>query len=251
MRLADKVAIVTGAATGIGKECCEALAREGAKLAAVDINLAGAEQTAREIEKLGAEAIAAVADVSSEPDTVRMAQLAVDRYGRIDILVNNAGLWGDLTRRTFDQIPMAEWDRVMAVNVRGAVLASRAVFPIMRTRGYGKIINISSSTAFFGPPLLLHYVTSKAAILGLTKALAREVGSYGIRVNAIAPGLTDTKGSLRNTGTARFAEIASQTILKTTAKPSDIASAVLFLSSAESDFITGQTIVVDGGMVLR
>lgn len=251
MDLRDRVAVVTGAGTGIGKECCHALARQGARMAVVDINLAGAEQTAKEIEALGAQAIAIGADVSSEEDTLRMAQLAVDRFGRIDILVNNAGLWGDLTRNTFDQMPMADWDRVMAVNVRGTVLASRAVFPIMRRQGYGKIVNISSTTAFFGPPLLLHYVTSKAAILGLTKSLAREVGTYGIRVNAIAPGLTETEGSLRNTGAARFADIASQTILKKSAKPSDIAAAVLFLASGESDFITGQTIVVDGGMVLR
>jgi NAD(P)-dependent dehydrogenase (short-subunit alcohol dehydrogenase family) len=251
MILMDRVAVVTGAGTGIGRECCIALARQGAKIVVVDINLPGAEQTVRDLRTLGAEAIAIRADISIEEDTLRMAQIAMDQYRRIDILVNNAGLWGDLTRKTFDQIPMAEWDRVMAVNVRGTVLASRAVFPIMRDQGYGKIINVSSATAFSGPPLLLHYVSSKAAVLGLTRSLAREIGNYGIRVNAIAPGLTETEGSLRNTGAQRFAEIASQTILKSCAKPSDIASTVLFLASTESDFMTGQTVVVDGGMVMH
>ncbi|HOE18313.1 MAG TPA: 3-oxoacyl-ACP reductase family protein [Syntrophorhabdaceae bacterium] len=251
MGLKDKVIIVTGAGTGIGKACTMEAARRGAKVAVVDMNPGSTEQSAEDIKAIGAECIPVVADISLEQDTARMAKAVRDHFKRIDILVNNAGLWGVLSRKPIDQMPVEEWDRVMAVNLRGTFLAIKAVYPIMREQKYGKIINIASTTAFFGSPFLLHYVTSKAGIIGLTRSVAREVGEYGICVNAVAPGFTLTDGSLSNTGQERANQLATQTILKRVALPQDIVGTILFLAGPESDFMTGQTLVVDGGMVLH
>lgn len=251
MGLKDKVIIVTGAGTGIGKACAMEAARRGAKVAVVDMNPGSTEQSAEDIKAIGAECIPVVADISLEQDTARMAKVVHDHYKRIDILVNNAGLWGALSRKPIDQMSVEEWDRVMAVNLRGTFLAIKAVYSIMREQKYGKIINIASTTAFFGSPFLLHYVTSKAGIIGLTRSVAREVGEYGICVNAVAPGFTLTDGSLSNTGQERANQLATQTILKRVALPQDIVGTILFLAGPESDFMTGQTLVVDGGMVLH
>jgi len=251
MSLKDKVMIVTGAGTGIGRTCAMEAARRGAKVAAVDVNADSAEQTAKDVRSMGAECIAVVTDISLEKDTAEMARIVHDHYKRIDILVNNAGLWGALSRKPFHEMSVEEWDKVMGVNLRGVFLATKGVFPYMRDQRYGKIINISSSTAFFGAPFLLHYVTSKAGILGLTRSVAREVGEYGICVNAVAPGFTLTEGSLSNTGRERAELLAAQTILKRVANPEDIVGTILFLASPDSDFMTGQTLVVDGGMSLR
>ncbi len=251
MGLKDKIIIITGAGTGIGKACAMEAAKRGAKVAVVDMNPGSTEQSAGDIKAIGAECIPVVADISLEQDTARMAKTVHDHYKRIDILVNNAGLWGALSRKPIDQMPVEEWDRVMGVNLRGTFLAIKAVYPIMREQKYGKIINIASTTAFFGSPFLLHYVTSKAGIIGLTRSVAREVGEYGICVNAVAPGFTLTDGSLSNTGQERADQLATQTILKRVALPQDIVGTILFLAGPESDFMTGQTLVVDGGMVLH
>jgi len=251
MSLENKVIIITGAATGIGKACAIEAAKSGAKVAVVDVDSDGVARTAKELSALGADCVAVVADVSLEQDTVRMAKTVYDRYQRIDILVNNAGLWGALSRKPFHEMAVEEWDRVMGVNLRGVFLATKAVYPFMRDQKYGKIINVSSSTVFFGAPFLLHYVTSKAGILGLTRSVAREVGECGIRVNAVAPGFTLTEGSLANTGRDRAEQLATQTILKRVGNPEDIIGTILFLASPESDFMTGQTLVVDGGMSLH
>jgi 3-oxoacyl-[acyl-carrier protein] reductase len=249
--LKERVVIVTGAGSGIGKASALTLATHGARVAVAEIVPEAARQTVRAIEAAGGESLAVEVDVSSEDGTARMAEAVSKRFGRIDGLVNNAGVWGDLRRKPFHDISVQEWDTVMAINLRGVFLCSKAVCPYMREKGYGKIINITSTTAFFGSPFLLQYVTSKAGIIGLTRSLARELGKDGVRVNAIAPGLTETEASLRNTGRDRFSELAGQTALNRVAQPNDIAKAIMFFVSGESDFITGQTLVVDGGMVFH
>jgi NAD(P)-dependent dehydrogenase (short-subunit alcohol dehydrogenase family) len=251
MTLKDKVIIVTGAGTGLGKTCALEAARRGARVAVVDVDAGSAEESAKDIRSLGAECISVTVDISAEKDTTRMAKTVYDRYGRIDILVNNAGLWGTLRRKPLEELSVEEWDRVMAVNLRGTFLSIKAVYPYMRDQKYGKVINISSGTQFFGSPFLLHYVTSKAGVLGLTRSVAREVGEHGICVNAVAPGLVLTEGSLSNTGRDRAEQLATQTILKRVANPADIVGPILFLAGPDSDFMTGQTIVVDGGMTLH
>src|SRR5437879_4215369 len=188
MRLSDRVVIVTGGARGIGRAYCLGVAAEGARVVVADV--ADPKPTVADIEARGAQALAVACDVSREADTQRLATETLARFGRIDVLVNNAALYGTLKRRTFMEIPVEEWDRVMAVNLRGLFLCARAVFPAMRAQGKGKIVNISSSTFFKGVPHYIHYTTSKGGVVGFTRSLARELGELGIRVNAIAPGFT-------------------------------------------------------------
>ena len=248
MDLRERVIIVTGAGRGMGKAFALALAKQGAKVAVVDINFNNAEQSARDIGAANGECIPIAADVSLEDDTLKMVKITMDRFRRVDVLINSAAVWNT---KSFGEITVNEWDLIMAVNLRGTFLSCKAVYPVMLKKGYGKIINIASTVALSGSSFLLHYVTSKAGIIGLTRALAIEIGKYGIRVNAIAPGLTETEGSLAVTTQERFSEVACQTVLKRVAKPEDLTGTVLFLASSQSDFMTGQTIVVDGGRVFH
>lgn len=242
-RLEDQVAIVTGAAQGLGRAFCAKLAAEGARIVAADLNLDGATATALEI---GGDAMALQVDVSKEADTFKMAEATWARCGRIDILVNNAGIYQGLTRKTFDEIPMDEWERVMAVNLKGPWLCARAVIPTMKKQRRGKIINISSATFFSGSPLMAHYVTSKGGVIALTRAMAKEVGEYGICVNAIAPGFTLTEAS-RSLRSDAETYAVDRGAIRRAEQPEDLVGTVAFLASSESDFITGQTIIVDGG----
>lgn len=247
MRLKGKVAIVTGGARHIGAVYARRLAAEGARVVIADI-LEG-NKVAGEIAASGGEAIALKVDVSKEEDTVRMAAETVEKFGRIDILVNNAAIFISIHRRPFHEIPEEEWDRVSAVNIRGPFLCAKAAFLQMKKQKSGKIINISSSTALSGTPLFLHYVTSKAALIGMTRALAREVGEYGICVNAIAPGLVQHEGQ---TVPKEFTEFQLKVrALKRLETPEDLTGTLVYLASPDSDFITGQTIVVDGGSILH
>ena len=182
-----------------------------------------------------------------------MARLTVERYGRIDVLVNNAAIFATvpMSRAPFDEIEVEEWDRMMAVNLRGTWLACRAVIPDMRKRGYGKIINVSSGTALKGSASRIHYVTSKAGVLGFTRTLAREVGKDGIRVNCVVPGSTLSEQDPDEDTVRMRNAAANERALKRVQRPDDLVGAVVFFASAESDFITGQSLVVDGGAFMH
>jgi NAD(P)-dependent dehydrogenase (short-subunit alcohol dehydrogenase family) len=243
VKLDGKVAIVTGGAQGIGRAIAEGLAAEGARIVIADLERA--EEAAADFP----DGVGLTVDVSSEQDTARMAEETAARCGRIDLLVNNAGLYASLAMRPFTEIPAEEWRRVMDVNVLSMFLACRAVVPIMRQGGGGKIVNISSGTPFRGVPFLLHYVTSKGAIVALTRALAKEVGRDNVLVNCVAPGFTMSAGVEAHPEVIeqlRDVSIAARTIQRDQL-PQDIVGAVVFLCGSESDFVTGQTIVIDGG----
>jgi NAD(P)-dependent dehydrogenase (short-subunit alcohol dehydrogenase family) len=247
VRLSDRVAIVTGGARHIGAAYCRKLASEGAAVIVADI-LDG-EAVANEIRAAGGKALGLKVDVSSEADTHRMAEEAVKAFGRIDILVNNAAIFINIQRHPFYEITAAEWDRVSAVNIKGPFLCAKAVFPQMKQQKSGKIINISSSTAYWGTPNFLHYVASKAALIGMTRSLAQETGEFGICVNAIAPGLVEHEG--QNAPKALTELQLKQRSIKRLQTPDDLIGTLVFLCSSDSDFMTGQTIVVDGGSVFH
>ena len=247
MRLGGKVAIVTGGARHIGAAYCRRLAEEGAAIVIADV-LDG-EPVAGEIRKKRGKAIALKVDVSKEEDTVRMAAETVEAFGRIDVLVNNAAIFINIQRHPFYEITAEEWDRVSAVNIKGPFLCAKAVFAQMKEQKSGKIINISSSTAYWGTPNFLHYVASKAALVGMTRSLAREVGDFGICVNAIAPGLVEHEG--QNAPKALTELQLKARSIKRLQTPEDLLGTLVFLASSDSDFMTGQTIVVDGGSVFH
>ncbi len=247
MKLEGRVAIITGSARGIGKAFALRLAREGARVVTADI--LDTTQVKHEIEQEGGEAVTVLTDVSDEESTQAMARKAVERFGRIDVLINNAGVFAALGKKSFYDISAQEWDQVLGVNLKGVFLCAKAVYPQMKKQGKGKIINISSSTFFQGVPYFLHYVASKGGIIGLTRALAREVGGDNISVNAVAPGLTLSE-VVR--GNPMFPEehlnlSAGSRCFKRYEVPDDLTGTILFLASDDSDFITGQTILVDGG----
>ncbi|MFC2008392.1 SDR family NAD(P)-dependent oxidoreductase, partial [Chloroflexota bacterium] len=253
MRLNDRVAIVTGGGIGIGKAYSFGLASEGAKVVVADIDFEAAKTVAREIEQQGREALPVETDVSDQNSTLAMAEKTVGRFGKIDILVNNAALFTALgPPKPWDEIDVAEWDRVMAVNLRGLFLCSRAVVPHMKAQGKGKIINISSGLAYRGIAGRIHYITSKAGVLGFTRALARELAGQNINVNAIAPGFTLSEGIIARGGSAsqqRSAELRAMRCVQTDLYPEDLVGTLVFLASNDSDFVCGQTIVADGGVV--
>ena len=249
-RLDGRVALVTGAGKGLGKAFCLRLAEEGADIVAVTrADTEGLEKTAKEVRSLGREVLAAKVDVSREEDTLSMAAQALERFGRIDVLVNNAAYYYGVARKAFTEISLEEWDRMMAVNVKGPWLCTRAVFPNMKERGKGKIINLASEVFFTGSQGFAHYVSSKGGVIGLTRALAIELGPYGICVNAVAPGYTDTEASRTIADVSKYD--TSRTPLKRLERPEDVVGIVAFLASDESDFITGQTVLVDGGRAMH
>jgi NAD(P)-dependent dehydrogenase (short-subunit alcohol dehydrogenase family) len=241
--LDGQVAIVTGGARGIGRAIADRLAADGARIVIADLK--GAEEAAATFP----DGVGLTVDVGSEDDVARMTEQAAERCGRIDILVNNAGLYASLAMRPFDQIPVEEWRQVMDVNVLSMFLTCRAVVPRMRDQGGGRIVNISSGTPFRGVPFLLHYVTSKGAIVALTRALAKELGPDNVLVNCVAPGFTMSDGVNEHPEVVealRDVSVSARTI-KRDQVPEDVVGAVAFLCGPGATFITGQTMVIDGG----
>jgi NAD(P)-dependent dehydrogenase (short-subunit alcohol dehydrogenase family) len=246
-RLDGKVAVVTGGAQGIGRAIADGLAAEGARIVVADLR--GAEEAAAAYEG----GVGLTVDVADEEDVQRLADETVERCGGIDVLVNNAGLYASLEMRPFEQIPLEEWRRVMDVNVASMFLTARAIVPVMRRRGGGRIVNISSGTPFRGVPFLLHYVTSKGAIVALTRALAKELGKDDVLVNCVAPGFTMSAGVEAHPEVIeklRDVSVSART-LQRDQLPEDVVGAVVYLCGPGSAFVTGQTIVIDGGQTFH
>jgi NAD(P)-dependent dehydrogenase (short-subunit alcohol dehydrogenase family) len=249
-RLDGRVAIVTGGAKGIGRHYSVALAANGARVMIADI--ADGKEVADEIAaKYGANSVtSAIADVSDENSVKGLVAKTMERFGKIDVLVNNAALFAPLAEQKFTDIDVALWDRVMAVNIRGVFLMAKHVAPHMIAQNYGKIINISSGTVARGIPNFAHYVTSKGAVTAFTRSISRELGEHNICVNSLAPGFTLSDSVIKeNPGHLEHSQAPSlvRRALKRDEYPEDLLGSLVFLASADSDFITGQTIAVDGG----
>ena len=247
-RLDGRVASVTGAAQGLGATYARALAGEGAKVVIADRDPGYA--VVEKIKAAGGDAIDVPTDVSEELATQSLVAKTVDTYGKLDILINNAAIFTAVERKPFDEIPVDEWDRMHAVNVRGTWLCCKAAVHEMRKQSYGKIVNISTSRIFQGVPFFLHYDATKGAVLAITRSLSKEVGDDGIRVNCIAPGSTMSENVRKRTnwmGSGSAVQLVNR-MIKREELPEDLMGAVIFLSSAESDFVTGQTLLIDGGV---
>lgn len=245
-RLENRVAIITGAARGLGKSFSLTMAAEGAKIVVADILEKEARETVQQIEAKRGSALSLKVDVTSEEDTRMMAEETIKQFGRIDILVNNAAMFYGLGRKPFWEISASSWDQLMAVNLKGPFLCTKAVVSQMKRQNKGKIINLSSETAFTGSKGFLHYVTSKGGILSFTRSLAAELGPFGICVNSLAPGLTNTEAAATISNGFKEYDI-SLAPLGRLEQPEDLVGALIFLASDESDFVTGQALVVDGG----
>lgn len=242
-QLTGKTVIITGAAGGLGRAFALGFARVGANLVIADMNAAGAAETVALVEAEGVKAIAVSVNVADKASCEAMVQSTLDAFGSVDVLINNAAIYATLERSDFWDIDPDEWDKVMAVNVKGPWLASAACYKHMDG---GAIINIASATFFSGSPLWMHYVTSKGALVGMTRVMAREAGAKNVTVNAIAPGFTLTEASLAQIDDAANYGVSSRSI-KRASQPEDIVGTALFLASSNAGYITGQTIIVDGG----
>jgi NAD(P)-dependent dehydrogenase (short-subunit alcohol dehydrogenase family) len=243
--LDGQVALVTGAARGIGFAVAQRLAAGGASVAMLDRDLAAVEEAGRRLKADGHHVGWRAADVSNAAEGRAAVDAFVQAQGRIDILVNNAGIF---PHTPFDDLTFDEWRRVMSTNLDGTFLMTKAVYPYMRERGYGRIVNVSSATFFIGYPEMVAYIASKGGIVGFTRALAVEAGANGITVNCVTPGLIETEGSAEEDPTGElFDEIVGGQAVKRRGSPEDIAAAVAYLVSPPASFITGQTINVDGG----
>jgi 3-oxoacyl-[acyl-carrier protein] reductase len=243
----DRVVLITGAGQGIGRAYAHHFAGNGAVPVIADINGEKGQQVAAEIESAGGRALAVQTDVTSPGSVAAMVDATLSAYGRLDVLINNAAIFVTLGRQPFEQIPLEEWRQVMDVNITGCFVCASAVLPAMRDAGWGRIINISSSTVPQGIPGFLHYVTSKSALIGMGRAMAREVGAHGITVNAVLPGMIETEmENIGRTDKGRQHVIGNQS-LQRQQTPEDMLGTLLFLASPASGFMTGQSICVDGG----
>jgi 3-oxoacyl-[acyl-carrier protein] reductase len=243
--------VVTGAAQGLGRAFARDLAGRGWQVAIADLNGDRANQVAEEIAQTGGQARAFTGDVSDPAQVAELAQAITAQLGTVTGLVNNAAVFSTLRMGPFEDIDPEVWELVLRVNVTGAFLMCRAFIPAMKTAGYGKVVNISSATVLSGRPGYLHYVTSKAALIGLTRALASEVGRHGITVNAITPGSTATEIERETITPDQRQAMAAAAAMRRVQVPADLVGAVAFLLSRDSDFITGQTLNVDGGLAFH
>ncbi|MBT5049754.1 MAG: SDR family oxidoreductase [Rhodospirillaceae bacterium] len=243
------VTIVTGGAQGIGAAYAKTYVAEGAKVVVTDV--LDPEPLVAELKSAGGDAIGVVSDVTDEAQNAALVAQVTETYGRIDVLMNNAALFGGLKRQRFETIDLDEFDAVLRVNIRGVWQMTKAVTPVMRKQGYGKIINIASGTVFKGTPLQLDYVTSKGGVIAMTRVLARELGEDNICVNAIAPGLTESEAVTEGGqfSAEHFAANIGSRAIKRPEVPEDLVGAAVFLASSDSDFITGQVLCIDGGSV--
>lgn len=247
--LEGRVAVVTGGGGGLAEGICAKLSRDGAAVACADVSLEKAEKVAGQVASGGGRSLAVEVDVSDKVSVEAMVERVAGEFGGVDVLVNNAAIY---PRRAWTEIEEDEWDRVMAVNLKGYFLCARAVYPHMRERGGGKIVNVASITFFVGWTLLMDYVASKGGIVGFTRTLAREVGPDGINVNAIAPGAFPTDAEKIHPDPDNYNRwVLEQQSLKRRGAPKDIGNLVAFLASDASSFITGQTISIDGGWMMR
>lgn len=247
----DKVAVITGAASGIGQAFAKRLAEDGAHIVIADIKAAG--ETVKLVEQTGRRALSCICDVSAEDSVAALAKDVEKSFGRCDILINNAGIY---PIQFFEDISFADWRRVMALNLDGVFLVSKAFAPGMKARGWGRMVNISSSTFGTVASGYTHYVASKGGVIGFTRALATELGPHGITVNAISPSLTRTPGTLsraprkgRASMDEEFAQIAKIQAIRREQVPDDLVGVVSFLTSDDAAYMTGQTLYVDGGLV--
>jgi 3-oxoacyl-[acyl-carrier protein] reductase len=246
-----RVVLVTGGAQGIGRAFARRFAADGYRVVVADTNEAKASDVVAEIVADGGTASAVVADVSSEADCAQMVARATATHGQLDVLINNAAFFSSIVRKPFWEIDAAEWDRVMAVNVRGTWLAMKAAVPALRASANGSIINMSSNTFLSGRAGFLHYVTSKGAIVGITRAAARELGAAGVRVNCILPGSTTTEVTRASDDPERARELAKQRAIAREQTPADLVGTAAFLASDDARYITGQSFTVDGGTILH
>ena len=248
--LAERIIVVTGGGRGLGRAFAEACAAAGASVVIGDRDIALGEASCRGIVERGHAATFLPVDLADCVAVERFAQALSERFGRIDGLVNNAALATGIGGKTFEEIDVETWDRVMTVNVRGTWLVTRACAPLLRKGRHAKIVNIASDTALWGAPRLLHYVASKGAVIAMTRSLARELGPDGIAVNAIAPGLTRVEAT-EYVPRERHALYESGRAMARAQHPDDCVGAVLFLLSPAADFVTGQMLPVNGGFVFN
>ncbi len=251
MDFTNKTVIITGAARGLGQEYARKFARLGANVAVNDVR--DCAETLKIIESEGAAGLTTVTDVTSTDSTAQMADAVLKKFGRIDVLVNNAALYGSLSMAPFDKLDEDEWDAAMNVNVKGLWKCAKACVPAMKEQMSGSIINISSLAAIYGLPNCLHYTVSKAAVIGITRGLARELGRYNIRVNTVAPNVvnTDATGEIFKDKKDKIVDVTTaQQAIRRPLETEDIVGSVLFLASDLSKLTTGQTLMVDGGTVL-
>lgn len=245
--LTGRVVIITGAGQGIGRVLAKSFAAMGAIPVIAELNESKGNDVLAEIRAAGGRGLVIKTDVAGENSVEEMARKTIDAFGRIDVLINNAGIFSTLKVRPFEEIPLAEWEQVLRVNVTGVMLCSRAVSPFMRKAGWGRIINMSSGSVALGRPNYLHYTTSKSALIGMTRSMARELGRFGITVNAVMPGAVFTEIPRETVSPQQKEMIIGMQCIPRAETPEDLVSYILFLASEGSRFMTGQTVLVDGG----
>jgi 3-oxoacyl-[acyl-carrier protein] reductase len=253
MRLKDKVAIITGAAHGIGKAYARRFAEEGAHVVIADIDAQGGEATAKALLDAGGSAWARATDVTQFSNVEGLMRETVTKFGKIDVLLNNAAIYvtQKLWKGPVEELALEEWDRVIEVNLKGVFLCSKAAIPIMKRQKSGKIINIASGTFFSGSGNMPHYTTAKGGVVALTRVMARQLGEFGINVNCVTPGSTMSEESVSEEVRKRREGSMDKRAFRRVETPADIVGTALFLASSDSDFVTGQLLVVEGGGIMH